>query len=91
MDAKTRADQAQSLLSNPVFKEAFETLEKHYIDKMVDTDPTAVEERNKWHSCVLSLNDVKTALTAFIQNGKIEAENDRKREKMKHGNSKRDT
>jgi hypothetical protein len=84
MDTKTRMDQAQAIISNPVFTEAVSVLEKAYIGRMIDTAPTEVEERNKWHSCILSLNDVKTALTAFIQDGKIQIDNERKMEKSKH-------
>lgn len=88
MNSKERGNQAKMLLDHPVMKEAFETLEKYYTDKMVLTALSAVEERNEWHSCVFALNDVKTTLTSFVEHGKIEASNEAKRERNKHdGNS----
>jgi len=84
MNSQERGNQAKMLLDHPVLKEAFETLERYYTDKMVHTSPEQVEERNKWHSCVFSLNDVKTTLTSYVEHGKIEASNTAKREKMKH-------
>lgn len=84
MDAGTRADQAKSLLTNPVFEEAFKTLEKYYLDQMANTSPHEVQERNEWHTCLFNLKSVKTALTGIIQNGTIERINANRREKLKN-------
>lgn len=88
MDNQTRGREARMLLDHPVMSEAFKTIEAYYTDQMASTKPEEREERDKWHTCLFVLKDVKTTLTAFVESGKIEASNEAKREKMKHdGNS----
>lgn len=93
LDPQTRADLANQVLKNIMFEEGFKILEQHYMAQMASTAPNEVEERNKWHICNFVLNDVKTALTAIIQNGTIELHNAKSRERMKNdgsGNRPRD-
>lgn len=83
MSAERRAQQAQQILTNPLFKEAFAILEAHYKDKMLQTKPADIEAREHLYRSCLVLSDVKSALTAYIEQGKIEKSNAAKREKAR--------
>lgn len=89
MDAITRGQFADQILNNQVFKDCFTMLESMYKDKMAMTLPEDVAERNRWHACVFVLNDVKTALTATVTNGKVEETNTKLREQVKENDGKR--
>lgn len=96
MDPRARADQANSIINNPVFSDAFKMLEAKYTREMIATPPTEAAERDRWHYCLFVLNDVQTALTAQIQDLKLGDANTQKREKLKNvgtgsGRGKRDT
>lgn len=84
IDPVTRGEMAKSVITNPVFVDAFLMLEALYKDKMAATDPEEVEERNKWHALLFNLKSVKTSLEATIQNGIADAEIAKARERAKH-------
>ena len=79
-----RADLATAVLTNPVFEDAFKSLEALYLDNMANTELEDVEGRNKWHACNKALKDVKTTFEAIIQNGHIEKSNEQQMEKLKN-------
>lgn len=72
MDTHQRAELAKQILTNPIFSEAFVILKQAYIDRMLATDPDDIKKRDHFHKSVLILADVKSALTACIEKGKLE-------------------
>lgn len=89
MNAGSRGDLANNILQNSVFNDSFTMLENYYKDQMAQTTIADVEGRNKWHACLFVLNDVKTGLSAVVQNGEVDKANTKAREKVKEndGNS----
>lgn len=83
MDASQRAAHAQQILSNPVFSEAFDMLRKHYTDRMIATSPEDSATRDHFHKSILALSDVKAALTACVERGKLEKAKTVQKEKIK--------
>lgn len=85
MDINRRAELARQLLSNPVFSEAFNMLKIAYIDRMISTKPEDVATRDHFHKSILALSDVKSALTACVEKGKIEKVKAARAEKVSKG------
>lgn len=67
-----RGEYAKQVLGNPVFQEAFDILQKVYVDRMISTKPDELSTREHYHKSLLALADVKSALTACVETGKIE-------------------
>lgn len=74
---------AGHLLNNPSFKEAVEAVRGAYTQEMVNSNPDDVSKREHFHRCIHAITDIETALTAFIQSGKIEKSMLLKQEKAK--------
>jgi len=83
MDTKTRADLAAQVLNNPVFIESFDIVRNYYLDKLVNTAADDDESRKRFYFSIHALEAVRTALTASVQNGKIDQIQAEKKEKAK--------
>ncbi len=68
-DKARRGERAEALLSDPLMKEAFETLEETYIEtwKAADT----VEARENTHRLMASLITLKAHLTSVALTGAL--------------------
>lgn len=72
MTAQQRGEWAKNLLSNPAFEDSFETLQNYFIAQMVATKPHEKDIRDHLHLRILTLRDIKSCLTAFVNKGKLE-------------------
>jgi len=77
------AMRAEQLTGNPAFKAAMEAVRGCYTEAMINTKPDESAQREHLHRCIHALTDVQTALTAFIETGKIEKRMAVKKEKAK--------
>lgn len=80
---KLKGEQANRLLADPLFNEACDVLKRAYTDRMIGTKIDEIQQRDHWHRCIIALEDVKTALTTFVQAGKIETLQAEKKERAK--------
>lgn len=79
-----RLAMAASLLqNNAAFREAVNAVRGAYTQAMIGSDPNDAATREHFHRCIHSLTDIETALTAFIQSGKLEQLTLKKQEKAK--------
>lgn len=83
MDDKIRGRRAAELMADPVLLEAFDTVEKAYVQRMIATDPGDNAGRARFHGLIHSLVDLRNTLTIFAQTGTIEEINAERREKVK--------
>jgi hypothetical protein len=83
LDNQQMGLQASQVIENPAFKEATKAVRSFYTEQMVNTKPEESEIRDHLHRCIHALTDVETALTAFIQSGKIEKQMAVKKERSK--------
>lgn len=74
---------ASSLLNNPSFKAAVDAVRGAYTQEMINSAPDDASKREHFHRCIHAITDIETALTAFIQSGKIEKSMLMKQEKAK--------
>ena len=65
------AGEAQRLLSNPLFEDAFEALEKKYWLAWRNSQASNPEEREKVYWLITALDEVKGELTRHITTGKL--------------------
>lgn len=74
---------ASNLLGNQAFKEAMKVVRTAYTEEMVNSRPEDTSKREHLHKCIHALSDLETALTAFIQSGKLEMSMALKQQKAK--------
>ncbi len=82
-DEQARGARAQSLLDNPVFKEAMAAVKGTYTKAMIETDPDNSKDRDHFHRCIRAMDDVEAALTIFVRDGKIDSAMKVKQERAK--------
>lgn len=70
-EIKNNSQAAANLLNDKAFQDAFEAVEKAYVDKMLESARKDTDEREYYHICYLALKDVKNILTQYVQRGKI--------------------
>jgi hypothetical protein len=75
--------QAQQVVGNPAYIAAVAAVRGFYTESMINTKPDEAAQREHLHRCIHALSDVQTALTAFIESGKIEKQMAVKKEKAK--------
>lgn len=63
--------QAQSLLNNPLFEDAFAALEKEWTSAWRNSTPAQNEQREKVYQLLTALDHVKAQLTRHITTGKL--------------------
>ncbi|TXH55210.1 MAG: hypothetical protein E6Q97_09330 [Desulfurellales bacterium] len=83
MNPTQRAAHAQQILTNPVFKESFDMLDRAYKDAIMQSKPEQIELREHLYRSARALTDVKSALTACVETGKIEKITAAKKEKAR--------
>jgi hypothetical protein len=66
-----RASKVQALIENEYLNEAFQTLERTYIEKWRDTDILDSASREKLYMKVAALNDVIAHLGTVLSDGKL--------------------
>ncbi|RTE91901.1 hypothetical protein [Bradyrhizobium sp. LVM 105] len=69
--AVDRASRAERLLGDDLLKEAFETLEKSYIDAWRATTIHATADREKLFVAINVVGKVRDHLNSVVQNGKL--------------------
>ena len=83
--AAIRAEQARVLINDPLLTEAFETLERQYVEAWKQTDALNVAGKEKLHLAVNIIGKVRQHLTRVINDGALarkqieEIERDKKR------------
>lgn len=82
-DVQMLAHQATLLTENRAFKEAMSAVRGTYTKAMIETEPDDAKTRDHFHRCIHALNDVESALTAFINTGKIDLAMKVKQERAK--------
>lgn len=65
------ASEAKRLLSNPLFEDAFEALEKKYWLAWRNSQASKPSEREKVYWLITALDEVKAQLTRHITTGKL--------------------
>lgn len=83
IDADRLAMHGHAALTNPALIAAFDAIEHNYTEQMKATKWDEVDKRNHLHNCLGALADVRTALTIFVSNGKVEKIMNDKRKKAK--------
>lgn len=83
IDIERRAMHSEHLLGNPSFKAALQAVRGAYTEEMINSNPDDAAKREHLHRCIHAIADVESALTAFIQSGKIEKTMLIKQEKAK--------
>ena len=84
-EVQQRGDQASQILNNPAFREAMSVVKATYIDAMLATELHETEKRTAFHIAIRSLTDIETALTIFLETGKLDKLQTVKKEKAKNG------
>ena len=72
-DEVSRGARAQALLGNAMLKEAFDALEKEYIDAWRGTKPNDDAVREKMFQMLRALDALKQHLTTIVQSGELAA------------------
>lgn len=69
----SRGSQAELLLKNELLVEAFETLEREYIDALIDTGVTQADSyrRDRLHQAIHILRKVRGHLKTVVVNGNV--------------------
>lgn len=60
-------------------------LEQRYMDGIKRSDPVDKEEREIFYFKISALKDIGAALTAIVENGKVEEANEIRKQKMNEG------
>ena len=66
-----RGEQAKRLLDDPLFQEAFGTLETHYAEAWRASDPTEANRREQMYLSLKCLAEVKLELELAVTGGKL--------------------
>ena len=68
---KASSYEANEILENRAFQEAFDSLAKEYTKSIVESGPDETERREQSYLMLHNLKRVKRHLTSIIQKGKI--------------------
>lgn len=66
-----KGSQANSILQNPVFIEAFETLLTTYNNALLNTAPDQVEERERCYYAISMLRQVRDEIENVMHTGRM--------------------
>lgn len=83
IDAEQMGMNASQILNNAAFKAAMAGVKDYYTEAMINTKPNEADVREHLHKCIHALEDMRAALTAFLERGKLEKTMAIKREKAK--------
>jgi len=70
-DEVARGVQAEAILRNPIFDEAFETLLTHYNNELLNSLPSEKEKREQCYYAINMLQKVQDEITSIMQTGKM--------------------
>lgn len=71
--AQHRGIRAQELLENSLLKEAFQDLEKNYLEAWLSTKTLETAHREKWWLAIQILRKIQEHLTLHVTNGRVAA------------------
>lgn len=69
--AARAGDDAKALLENKLLAASFEKLKQNYIDKLMDTDATQSDIRDKYWMAARVVDVVKDHLVVLLNNGAV--------------------
>ena len=69
-----KGSQAEQILSNPVFDQAFEMLLTTYTNALLNTEPNMVEERERCYFAISMLRQVRGELENVMATGMMAAQ-----------------
>ena len=71
MDNEERARRAKALLNDPLFKEAFEVLEKDLMGRWVNSGSTESEARESIWLAMRLLDRVQSHISSIVETGRM--------------------
>jgi hypothetical protein len=77
-----RADKAQRILNDEIFKESFESVRQALLSKFEAAPVNDAEGMVKVRLCLKLLNDVRANLEAVIRDGKVEEFNIQEKKRL---------